>query len=149
MGTFLIYYQVFCIPLNVPQVSELDSNRLLKASVNTRRKNNQISLCKLVAQANIYIFNHVIGLSTTCCTPHSGVRKTEHGSLWRGRVLASHCQTAGDAADGVGGRPKEWRMGLLCSLPVDGMIKLLHLLVGEDTVGEVRLELLQGQLPII
>lgn len=38
---------------------------------------------------------------------------------------------------------------LLCPLPVDGVIKLLHLIVTEDAIGEVGLELLHGQLPVI
>lgn len=40
-------------------------------------------------------------------------------------------------------------MSLLCLLPVDGVIELLHLLLGEDTISEVGLELLQGELPIV
>lgn len=40
-------------------------------------------------------------------------------------------------------------MSLLRLLPVDGVIQLLHLLVSEDTISEVRLELLQGQLPVV
>lgn len=40
-------------------------------------------------------------------------------------------------------------MSLLCLLPVDGVVQLLHLLIGEDAVGEVRLELLHGQLPVV
>lgn len=40
-------------------------------------------------------------------------------------------------------------MSLLCLLLVDGVVQLLHLLGSEDTVSEVRLELLHGQLPIV
>lgn len=40
-------------------------------------------------------------------------------------------------------------VSLLGALPVDGVIQLLHLLLCQDAVGEVRLELLQGQLPVV
>lgn len=40
-------------------------------------------------------------------------------------------------------------MSLLCLLPVDGVIQLLHLLISENAISKVRLELLQRQLPII
>lgn len=57
---------------------------------------------------------------------------------------------AAGAADGSrsGGYPKSTR-SLLCLLPVNGVIELLHLLISEDTVSEVGLELLHGQLPIV
>lgn len=38
---------------------------------------------------------------------------------------------------------------LLCLLPVDGVIQLLHLLFSQDAISEVGLELLHGELPII
>lgn len=41
------------------------------------------------------------------------------------------------------------KMCLLCLLPVDGAVQLLHLAVSEDTISEVRLKLLHGQLPVI
>lgn len=41
------------------------------------------------------------------------------------------------------------KISLLCLPPVDGAVQLLHLVVSEDTVSEVRLELRQGQLPVI
>lgn len=40
-------------------------------------------------------------------------------------------------------------VSLLGALPVDGVIQLLHLLLCQDAIGEVRLELLQRQLPVI
>lgn len=40
-------------------------------------------------------------------------------------------------------------VSLLGALPVDGVIQLLHLLLCQDAIGEVRLELLQGQLPVV
>lgn len=41
------------------------------------------------------------------------------------------------------------QVSLLGVLPVDGVIQLLHLLLCQDAIGEVRLELLQRQLPVI
>lgn len=40
-------------------------------------------------------------------------------------------------------------VSLLGALPVDGVVQLLHLLLCQDPIGEVRLELVQGQLPVI
>lgn len=40
-------------------------------------------------------------------------------------------------------------VSLLGALPVDGVVQLLHLLLCQDAIGEVRLELLQGQLPVV
>lgn len=40
-------------------------------------------------------------------------------------------------------------VSLLGALPVDGVIQLLHLLLCQDAIGEVRLELVQGQLPVV
>lgn len=40
-------------------------------------------------------------------------------------------------------------VSLLGALPVDGVIQLLHLLLCQDAIGEVRLELLQRQLPVV
>lgn len=45
-------------------------------------------------------------------------------------------------------KQESWK-SLLCLLPVDGVIQLLHLLVSEDAVSEVGLEFLHGQLPIV
>lgn len=67
-------------------------------------------------------------------------------------TVVQRCNTPGSQwscrTDGVP-KERESATALLCPLPVDGVIKLLHLLVAEDAVGEVRLELLQGQLPVI
>lgn len=46
-------------------------------------------------------------------------------------------------------RTSKRKISLLCLLPVDGVIQLLHLLISEDAIGEIWLELLQVQLPII
>lgn len=50
---------------------------------------------------------------------------------------------------GADGRQMAAEVSLLGALPVDGVIQLLHLLLCQDAIGEVRLELLQGQLPVV
>lgn len=71
------------------------------------------------------------------------------GACGAGVSLPSGRRAEGAAGGGrIGGRSSK-KADSPCLLSVDGVIQLLHLLVGEDTISEVWLELLQGQLPVV
>ncbi len=97
----------------------------------------------------------LITVQTECST----LLRPNYGSLWNIDTIFTEVRcwhlTARQQESRRGYRwQQSWRTSkrkrsLLCLLPVDGVIQLLHLLISEDTISEVRLELLQGQLPVV
>lgn len=117
--------------------------------------------CKPVTQAYVYIFHNLI-CAHQCANrvfQTLGLSRQNDGSLCNIDIIFTdvRCRhlTSRQQESRRGYRwQQSWRtsnrkMSLLCLLPVDGVIELLHLLVSEDTISEVRLELLQRQLPVV
>lgn len=107
-----------------------------------------------ILQVNVYIsYRHIFANELIKQAAASPLAFTQELRLYE--ILASYYLKRSIDISLPGYRwQQNWRtskrkIGLLCLLPVDGVIQLLHLLISEDAIGEIWLELLQVQLPII